>query len=89
MAARHQHSEDTTRLDSSTQLIAQMSLAILLPVAARAASVGAVGDDTKDIRAELTRYYADMKCQGGRLSPEYATHFWPAGTLTTVWQPQY
>src|SRR4051812_38385829 len=37
-----------------------------------------------EIRAELSKYYADLSA---RKWNAFATHFWPGATITTVWQP--
>ncbi len=37
-----------------------------------------------EVRAVLLRYYADLTARDWRA---FRAHFWPHGTLTTVWQP--
>ncbi len=37
-----------------------------------------------EVRAVLLRYYADLNARDWRA---FRTHFWPHGTMATVWQP--
>jgi hypothetical protein len=45
---------------------------------------GAPGSVEAEVRTELERYYADFSARNW---VAFAEHFWPAATITTVWQP--